>query len=255
MTVYQPALAPRSHAEHRALRDAGILIDTAGRPLQYERCAKCGVVTATVDVCIRDVPCPDCGSSAQRCTRPSGHAAATMHAARVTAYNRRVDELEEAGVPVPARWLPANTDPSTGLDLGAFALELRPTVAMRAGSQRPFQCAQCGTLVVLSSLQPDVTKPGECPACSSTTWWEQTFPVQGLHEVDRATLPNLEQAEARGPAAAIAAYQQTRAALDERERDAVLGMLRAGASYADVGRHLGLSKQAVHARYAAHIRT
>lgn len=58
-------------------------------------------------------------------------------------------------------------------------LDIEPTAAMLAGTQRVFQCAQCGTVVVQSDLAPG--RLGTCPACQvSHTWWEQELPVAGL---------------------------------------------------------------------------
>jgi hypothetical protein len=49
---------------------------------------------------------------------------------------------------------------------------------MRDGSQRIFQCAQCGTVVVQTGRH-DL---GPCPSCQATTWWRQRLPLAGLHE-------------------------------------------------------------------------
>lgn len=59
-----------------------------------------------------------------------------------------------------------------------LGLELEPTIAMRAGQQKVWQCAQCGLVAVQSSLAPGPL--GECPACTHTTWWSQQLPVAGL---------------------------------------------------------------------------
>lgn len=63
-------------------------------------------------------------------------------------------------------------------DLADMGLVIKPTVAMRAGRQQVFQCAQCGTVVVQSSLAPGPL--GACPACGHDTWWRQQLPVAGL---------------------------------------------------------------------------
>jgi hypothetical protein len=57
-------------------------------------------------------------------------------------------------------------------------LELEPTVAMRAGQQKVWQCAQCGLVAVQSSLAAGTM--GACPACGHGTWWIQRLPVAGL---------------------------------------------------------------------------
>ena len=60
-----------------------------------------------------------------------------------------------------------------------LGLELEPTIAMRAGEQLIFQCAQCGLLAVQTNLAHGAL--GDCPACGHGTWWKQTLPVAGLH--------------------------------------------------------------------------
>jgi uncharacterized paraquat-inducible protein A len=59
-----------------------------------------------------------------------------------------------------------------------LGLELEPTIAMRAGQQKVWQCAQCGLVAVQSSLAPGIM--GACPACGHDTWWSQQLPVAGL---------------------------------------------------------------------------
>lgn len=49
-----------------------------------------------------------------------------------------------------------------------LGLELEPTVAMKAGKQLIFQCAQCGLLAVQTNLA--YGKLGNCPACGRGTW-------------------------------------------------------------------------------------
>ena len=60
-----------------------------------------------------------------------------------------------------------------------LGLDLEPTIAMRAGTQLIFQCAQCGLLAVQTNLAYGPL--GECPACHHSTWWKQTLPVAGLN--------------------------------------------------------------------------
>ena len=69
-----------------------------------------------------------------------------------------------------------------------LGLELEPTIAMRAGEQLIFQCAQCGLLAVQTNLAHGAL--GDCPACGHGTWWKQTLPVAGLH--NPRTLPILK---------------------------------------------------------------
>ena len=69
-----------------------------------------------------------------------------------------------------------------------LGLELEPTIAMRAGAQLIFQCAQCGLLAVQTNLAHGAL--GDCPACGHGTWWKQTLPVAGLH--NPRTLPILK---------------------------------------------------------------
>jgi DNA-directed RNA polymerase subunit RPC12/RpoP len=56
-------------------------------------------------------------------------------------------------------------------------LRLTPTLAMQRGEQRAYQCAQCGTVVVVPSRK---APEGACPACDSKGWWKQRFPLAGL---------------------------------------------------------------------------
>lgn len=60
-----------------------------------------------------------------------------------------------------------------------LGLDLEPTVAMKAGRQRVWQCAQCGLVAVQTDLAPGEMRG--CPACGGSTWWAQTLPVAGLH--------------------------------------------------------------------------
>lgn len=61
-----------------------------------------------------------------------------------------------------------------------LGLDLEPTIAMRNGEQLVFQCADCGTVVVQSSLASG--RLGTCPACRHypTTWRKQELPIAGL---------------------------------------------------------------------------
>jgi len=72
-------------------------------------------------------------------------------------------------------------------DLEALGLRLEPTAAMLRGTQRVFQCSWCGTVVVVPSGLDGRARaePGICPTCgdASAKWWEQRFPVAGLHTV------------------------------------------------------------------------
>lgn len=64
--------------------------------------------------------------------------------------------------------------------LEQLQLDLDVTPAMRAGEQRIFQCAHCGTIIVA----PGSRRPtAACPACEHHDgWWEQQLPVAGLRE-------------------------------------------------------------------------
>ena len=59
-----------------------------------------------------------------------------------------------------------------------LGLELEPTIAMKAGKQKVFQCTQCGLVAVQSNLAHGPL--GNCPACGHTTWWAQQLPLAGL---------------------------------------------------------------------------
>lgn len=75
-----------------------------------------------------------------------------------------------------------------GFDLEALGLRIEPTASMLRGTQRVFQCSWCGTVVVVPSGLDgkDRGVPGTCPSCGDLTakWWEQRFPIAGLHEVN-----------------------------------------------------------------------
>lgn len=98
--------APKTFDEYIRVRDSGRMIDTLGRPLELFDCDRCGCRHFAVEPCMRDVKCPDCGSTAQRCKRGSGHDAAEYHKARMDAFYQLCDELEEQGIAQVARWLP-----------------------------------------------------------------------------------------------------------------------------------------------------
>jgi hypothetical protein len=62
-----------------------------------------------------------------------------------------------------------------------LGLEVSPTIAMRRGEQAVFQCSECGSVVVQSSLANGALGP--CPACRRDCgWWRQQLPVAGLRE-------------------------------------------------------------------------
>ena len=76
--------------------------------------------------------------------------------------------------------------------LADVGLEIKPTEAMRRGTQVAHQCAWCGAVVV---WHKDIYRSalGTCPACGrdaggaesgSSSWWQQTIPVAGIHEHD-----------------------------------------------------------------------
>lgn len=102
MKVVQPMPMPLTWEEYERAKPQ--MIDTRGRLLVSAVCSRCRVAHFTVEPCASDAPCPSCGSTAARCTRPSEHDAAEWHAARVTAFNQLRDELEAAGLPQVAVW-------------------------------------------------------------------------------------------------------------------------------------------------------
>ena len=102
MTIAQPFPKPETVDEYQQLRPQ--MIDTLGRPLVLGPCAVCRRPHFTVEPHASDVPCPDCGSVAARCVRPSEHEASAWHKARVRAFDALCDEREAAGLPVVARW-------------------------------------------------------------------------------------------------------------------------------------------------------
>lgn len=99
--ITQPMRRPETTAEYEAMKPW--MIDTHGKPLISAYCADCRTTHFTVEPCIREVPCPDCGSTTIRCRRPSGHDAA-WHASRVAAFDELRDQRDAAGVPQVAVW-------------------------------------------------------------------------------------------------------------------------------------------------------
>jgi len=102
MTITQPMPKPETWAEFQTVKPR--MIDTLGRPLVSEFCPGCAVTHFTVEPCVAEVPCPDCGSTKTRCMRPSEHEAAAWHAARIDAFDQLRDEREAAGLPQVAIW-------------------------------------------------------------------------------------------------------------------------------------------------------
>ena len=100
--ITQPMDRPDTWAEFEAVKPR--MIDTLGRPLISEWCSGCGASHFTVEPCVSEVPCPDCGSTRLRCLRPSGHEAAEWHASRIAAFDRVRDEREAAGMAQVALW-------------------------------------------------------------------------------------------------------------------------------------------------------
>lgn len=60
-----------------------------------------------------------------------------------------------------------------------LGLVIEPTIAMRRGEQLVFQCSECGLIAVQTDIAPGPL--AACPACSSSSWWEQSLPVAGLN--------------------------------------------------------------------------
>ena len=101
-THFQPVLKPSTWGEYMAIRD--LMIDTHGHPLVVAQCDQCSSSHFTVEPCLSEIACPDCGSTAARCQRPSGHDAAAWHASRQAELERITVEREARGVAVVARW-------------------------------------------------------------------------------------------------------------------------------------------------------
>lgn len=93
---------PKTWGDYERVRPA--LIDTYGRPCVTFDCGECHAEHFTVGICHQKVRCPQCGSTARRCRRSSGHDASEWHRARFNEHDRIVDELDRAGFPVVARW-------------------------------------------------------------------------------------------------------------------------------------------------------
>lgn len=55
-----------------------------------------------------------------------------------------------------------------------LGLDLAPTVAMKAGRQRVWQCLQCGLVAVQSDLAPGAM--GECPPVETANGGSRHFP-------------------------------------------------------------------------------
>jgi hypothetical protein len=72
------------------------------------------------------------------------------------------------------------------LELPLDGWVLKPTPAMLAGDQRVWQCAWCGTVVIVASPSPASADPAArdlrgraCPACDHPRreWWRQDTPT------------------------------------------------------------------------------
>lgn len=100
--IRQPMARPATIGEYLAARPH--MIDTHGRPLRLDDCARCGREHFTVEPCAHEAPCPRCGATASRCRRPSGHEAAAWHAERIDAFDMLCATREAAGLPQVARW-------------------------------------------------------------------------------------------------------------------------------------------------------
>lgn len=107
-SVRQPVNRPATRSEYERIRDQ--LIDTLGRPLELSWCEPCGCQHFTVEPCLSQVPCPACGSTKQRCVRPSEHEAQDWHAERIAAFDQLRDSLESSGSPQVARWPELNKE-------------------------------------------------------------------------------------------------------------------------------------------------
>lgn len=100
--ITQPMTKPETMAEFEAMKSR--MIDTRGRPLASEFCSDCGTTHFTVEPCVSEVPCPDCGSRRLRCIRPSGHDATEWHASRIAAFDEIRNDREAAGIAQVAVW-------------------------------------------------------------------------------------------------------------------------------------------------------
>lgn len=100
--IRQPMPRPTTFAAYLSARPR--MVDTHGNLLRSEHCARCAQEHFTVEPCASEAPCPQCGSSASRCRRPSGHDATEWHAARRSAFETLCAEREAAGLPQVALW-------------------------------------------------------------------------------------------------------------------------------------------------------
>lgn len=100
--ITQPMTKPETIAEFEAMKSR--MIDTRGRPLASEFCSDCETTHFTVEPCVSEVPCPDCGSRRLRCIRPSGHDATEWHASRIATFDEIRNDREAAGIAQVAVW-------------------------------------------------------------------------------------------------------------------------------------------------------
>lgn len=109
---------PATHAEFRALLDAGVLITTGGKPLIRTPCPRCGTTllgsAEGAETCWCDVACPRCQASpGRRCRRPSEHGVFgnRPHDSRARLAQADTERRALAGDPdLPARWPPLTDD-------------------------------------------------------------------------------------------------------------------------------------------------
>jgi len=93
---------PATVAEYLASRAQ--MIDSHGRQLVLEYCARCRHEHFTVEPHADEAPCPDCGSKTSRCRRGSGHDAAAWHRRRRDVFEALCVEREAAGLAQVAAW-------------------------------------------------------------------------------------------------------------------------------------------------------
>ncbi len=62
-------------------------------------------------------------------------------------------------------------------------VQLRLTLSWQEGRTWVGQCAWCGTMVAVPDTAPSL-RPGPCPACGGTEWWEQPLPVGPFANVE-----------------------------------------------------------------------
>lgn len=108
MSVTQTMQAPETLPEFEAIKAE--LVDTAGRPVVSEYCARCHCRHFTIEPHLDEIPCPRCGSTVKRCWRPSGHEADGWHVERIGLFDAVRDEKEAAGIPQVARWKPSSEE-------------------------------------------------------------------------------------------------------------------------------------------------